>query len=184
MKPIILLIGGTAGVGKTTIGKSVSEKCNIAHRMGTGFIREIVRNRIKKDENSALFTYTFRSDDPVKTIRSQAKILRKDILGVIARAKKEGTSIIIEGNHLLPEIYSGIKGTKLILLKVSAKKKHVRMLNGKTHAKRKIGEKDIRNIRKIQDYLIKTGEKKKVLIIENDSIPKTTEIIGKRLAEK
>lgn len=184
MKPVILFIGGTAGVGKTTIGKSVSEKYNIAHRMGTGFIREIVRNRIKKDENPALFTYTFRSNNPVKTIHSQAKILRKDILGIIARAKKEGTSIIIEGNHLLPELYSGISGTKLILLKVSAKKKHIQMLNGKTHAKRKIGEKDIQNIRKIQEYLIKTGEKKKVVIIENESIPKTTNLIGKYLTKK
>ncbi len=174
MKTLILLIGGTAGVGKTTIGKAVSEKYGIAHRIGTGFIREIVRNRIGKESKPVLFTYTFRSDDPVKTIRSQAKILRKDILSVIKRAEKEGTSIIIEGNHLLPELFYGVKGTVLVILKVSNSKKHIRMLKGKTHAKRVIDNCDVTNITEIQDYLIKTSERKNVHLIENESISKTT----------
>ena len=44
----IILIGGASGTGKSTISKELSERLNIIHRIGTGFIREIVRQFIDK----------------------------------------------------------------------------------------------------------------------------------------
>ena len=39
----IILIGGVAGTGKTSIARKICNDYNIDHRLGTGFIREIVK---------------------------------------------------------------------------------------------------------------------------------------------
>jgi len=42
-KPIIL-IGGTAGTGKSTLARELSSRLKIDHRLGTGFMREVLRS--------------------------------------------------------------------------------------------------------------------------------------------
>ena len=49
LKPVIL-IGGSTGVGKTTLSKKLSELYDFEHRIGTGFIREVLRSVIPVEE--------------------------------------------------------------------------------------------------------------------------------------
>ncbi len=39
----IILIGGTAGAGKTTIARAVANRLGGAHHVATGFLRETLR---------------------------------------------------------------------------------------------------------------------------------------------
>lgn len=41
--PLVILIGGAAGTGKTSLAKKLCAELNIAHRLGSGFIREIAK---------------------------------------------------------------------------------------------------------------------------------------------
>lgn len=102
VKPIIL-IGGTSGTGKTTLARKLCSSLDIDHRLGSGFIREIVKTH---SSYSHLNTFTFRSDDPVKSLVAQAITLQPFVLACIERARNEGTSLIIEGTHLIPDLYS------------------------------------------------------------------------------
>ena len=44
----IILIGGTAGTGKSTIARAIATKANINHVIGTGFIREILKKELNE----------------------------------------------------------------------------------------------------------------------------------------
>lgn len=44
----IILIGGAAGVGKSTLSKKLMTKEKIVHKIGTGFVREMAKSFIQK----------------------------------------------------------------------------------------------------------------------------------------
>ena len=54
----IILIGGASGTSKTTSSRDISVKLNIAHRLGSGFVREMAKYFIPKDENPSLNSST------------------------------------------------------------------------------------------------------------------------------
>ncbi len=151
-KPIIL-IGGTAGTGKTTLAHNLCSLLNIDHRLGTGFIREIVRSQTTPEKDECLFEYTFRADDPVAHLVHQSERLYNSINACIDRAKREGTSLVIEGNHLIPRLYYNHAVDLYVVLSTPNLDIHQRQLQGLTHAARELTSSDIDNVRKIGTYL-------------------------------
>ena len=103
-KPIIL-IGGTSGTGKTTIGNILLNELSIDHSIGTGWIREITSVWIDKEKYPELFTHSFRPTTdltPFEHFCEGTKSLLPSIKACIERARREGTSLIIEGVYLTP----------------------------------------------------------------------------------
>ncbi len=149
-KPIIL-IGGTAGTGKTTLARDLCNLLCIDHRLGTGFIREVIKAETSEKKEPYLFRFTFEGNDPIHNIREQAIRMYSAIKLCIERAKNEGTSLIIEGNHLLPELYQHIQANDLYILKSFANYKET--ISNSTHTKRILSQKDIEGILKIDEYL-------------------------------
>jgi cytidylate kinase len=43
MEPVILCLGGTAGVGKSTVARAVTTRLGVAHHLATGYLRETLR---------------------------------------------------------------------------------------------------------------------------------------------
>lgn len=164
----IILISGTAGTGKTTISRELVNKLKISHRIGTGFVREILRTTLTKKKYPKLYNYTFRNKNPINNLLDQAKILKPAIINCIKRAENEGTSLLIEGNHLIPKLYKDVDVDLFIVIK--ADKKLERQINGKTHSKRKISQSDLNNIKKIDEFLIKDAERYKIPIIVNKTV--------------
>lgn len=181
-KPIII-VTGTAGVGKTTISRLVSEALKIDHRLGTGFIREILRTVLNKNENAEIFSFTFRPINKTPLLDhyvSQAKYLTIPVLACINRARNEGTSLIIEGSNILPSLISPELVDLFIVLKIASATKHRDFLIGSTHKYRKLAEHDFRNIRKIQNFVIDVAKEtstSNLLIIENSDINISLQLI-------
>lgn len=153
-KPIIL-IGGTAGTGKTTLAQDLCDRLHIDHRLGTGFIREVVKSQTTKERDRSLFEYTFRADDPVAHFISQSERVYSAISACIDRAKREGTSLIIEGNHLIPQLYFKSDVNLYVILSAPDFEIHQRQLHGLTHMARTLSPSDIHKIREIGYYLEK-----------------------------
>jgi len=151
MSKPILLIGGTAGTGKTTLARDLSYHLMIDHRLGTGFIREIIRAESSIDSDPYLFRFTFQGDNVVENLRLQANRLYPAIIRCINRARDEGTSLIIEGNHLIPELYFEVPVDGFYVLKPSLN--HREMLQGATHSNRLITDSDFEKVKTIDDYL-------------------------------
>jgi len=165
---LIILIGGTAGTGKSTLARKLANELNISHRIGTGFIREILRSVTNKNKSPSLFSYTFRSRNPVLNIINQAKILKPAIIRCIKRAREEGTSLIIEGNHLIPQLYKNEDFDLMFV--ISSDEKLEQQLKGKTHSERVISNQDLINIKKINNFILSDAESTNIPIIINKTI--------------
>jgi 2-phosphoglycerate kinase len=152
MQKSIILVGGTAGTGKSTLARELSSLLGIDHRLGTGFIREVLRSETSSAKDPDLFTFTFRSENPIKTLIAQAKRLRPAILSCMRRARQEGTSLIIEGNHLLPELYCDAGADLSIILSAPQLDEHLRRLQGPSHINRTISTDDFKHAVMINEY--------------------------------
>ena len=159
MRKPIILVGGTAGTGKSTLARELSSRLHIDHRLGTGFVREVLRSETSVTKDPELFTFTFRSDNPIKTLIAQARRLRPAVLSCIRRARNEGTSLIIEGNHLIPELYHEANVDLYLILSAPDFDEHLRRLQGPSHLNRTITADDFNNAVMINEYFHAEAEK-------------------------
>jgi 2-phosphoglycerate kinase len=151
-KPVVL-IGGTAGTGKSTLARELSWEMRFDHRLGTGFLREVAKSFHSPASAPELYSFTFHAEQPVDNLVAQARVLKPAIDACIARARKEGTSLVLEGNHLIPELYHDAPVDLYVILAAPQAREHRARLHGPSHAKRRLNESDIANVRLIDDYL-------------------------------
>jgi 2-phosphoglycerate kinase len=152
--PPIYLIGGANGTGKTHFAVRLAATQGLDHTLGTGFVREIVRATTTPDHDPVLFELSFGGRDPVETLRAQAIRLHAAVRACITRARAEGTSLVVEGTHLLPSLYAhdpDIDGF-VVLTAPSAEARSARLV-GPGHTKRRINAADRAAIEKLGDFL-------------------------------
>lgn len=159
MRKPVILIGGTAGTGKSTLARELSSSLGLDHRLGTGFLREALRSETSPAKDPDLFTFTFRSDNPIRTLIAQAQRLRPAIVACIRRARNEGTSLIIEGTHLVPELYRDVEPDLYLILAAPRLDEHLRRLQGPSHLRRNITADDFRNAVMINEYFHSEAER-------------------------
>jgi 2-phosphoglycerate kinase len=180
----IILIGGAAGTGKTTVAQELCQKLEIDHRIATGFIRETIR---VTTDNKILDFHTYSSTDkpPFEHLLEQTKLMKDAINACIDRCYKEGTSLIIEGSNLIPGIINNKNVTTFVLLYVGDIEKHRKMVYGKTHTKRTVNEEEFNRNREIQSTLLELAKENDVTIIEgSQNISKILDGISKTLEQQ
>jgi len=170
-KPVVL-IGGTAGAGKTTLARELCALLGIAQRLGTGFIREIIRSETTPQRDPELYTFTFRSQQqPLYTIKSQAARIQTAVIQCINRAVSEGTSLVIEGTHILPELYLDLDVSLLVLAAPPIELHEARLKNNTTHSSRPLFAEDFSHIRAIDKHIVSEAKKHRVPIYTyNDNL--------------
>jgi len=112
--PLVILLGGATGVGKSTIATMLASRLGITRVIPTDAIREVMRSMFTEDIFPTLHTSSFdaarlvrhpltRSADPVVVgFRDQASAVAVGIDALVQRAVSEGTDLIIEGAHVVP----------------------------------------------------------------------------------
>lgn len=113
-QPLIILLGGATGVGKSTIATMLASRLGITRVIPTDAIREVMRSLFTEDIFPTLHTSSFdaarlvrhpltRSADPVIVgFRDQASAVAVGIEALVQRALSEGTDLIVEGAHVVP----------------------------------------------------------------------------------
>lgn len=114
-QPLILLIGGSSGVGKTSVGVAVANRLKISRVASTDDIRQVMRLMIAPNLMPGLHVSSYQawefvtasqdeSDPVVSGFREQALRVCVGVRGAIERAIQENVSLIIDGVHLIPDL--------------------------------------------------------------------------------
>lgn len=112
--PLILLIGGTTGVGKSTLAVELAHRLGITRVSSTDSTREVMRGIFNADLMPTLYESAFdawkglRAPIPdglspaIAGFNEQTSIVLSGVKSVIARAAHEKYSMVIEGVHIVP----------------------------------------------------------------------------------
>jgi 2-phosphoglycerate kinase len=115
--PLVILLGGATGVGKSTIATMLASRLGITRVIPTDAVREVMRSMFTADLFPSLHTSSFdaarlvrhplpRSADPVIIgFREQVSAVAVGIEALVSRAISEGTDLIIEGAHVVPGFF-------------------------------------------------------------------------------
>ena len=122
-RPLVLLIGGTAGCGKSTISTEVTSRLGIVRTQSTDMLREVMRMMIPERLLPVLHSSSFDAwealagqpsdvPDEVEKVRigyhRQAELVTVACEAVIQRAMREQTSVVLEGVHIRPSLLQGM----------------------------------------------------------------------------
>jgi 2-phosphoglycerate kinase len=115
--PLVILIGGATGVGKSTIATQLAARLGIVRVVATDAVREVMRSMLSPELMPTLHVSSFQADEalrepPTKAadplilgFREQAAAVSVGVDALIERAAAEGSSIVIEGAHIVPGFF-------------------------------------------------------------------------------
>ncbi len=110
--PLVVLIGGTTGVGKSTLATQLAARLGIVRAVATDAVREVMRAVLSERLMPALHRSSFEAGEALREpptrdavvvgFREQTAAVAVGVDALIARAAVEGMSMIIEGAHVVP----------------------------------------------------------------------------------
>ena len=188
-RPLILLLGGATGTGKSTLATELAYRLGISRITSTDVVRQVMRAFFAPGLMPALHTSSFEAGeglkipmpDPDDTDRAlygfiqQAEQVAVGATAVVDRAVQEGLSTVLEGVHLVPGLVEpsqrGGATVVQVLLAITDEEAHQAhfvardSLSGGARALdrylRHFGE-----IRRIQDYLVARAERVAVPVVD------------------
>jgi 2-phosphoglycerate kinase len=115
-RPVILMLGGTSGVGKSSLALEVARRLSIGRVLSTDSIRDVMRVMVSDDLVPTLHVSSFEAhtrmvrepathlDPVVEGFLEQTRTVSVGVRAVIERAVIEGTSLVLDGVSLVPGI--------------------------------------------------------------------------------
>ncbi|HVM21618.1 MAG TPA: hypothetical protein VM307_16805 [Egibacteraceae bacterium] len=112
--PLIVLLGGATGVGKSTVATTIANPLGIVRIVSSDAIREVMRGIFTPEMMPMLHASSFDVEQPLREVlagetdpviagfRSQVHAVSVGITQLIRRAVVEGTDLIVEGAHVVP----------------------------------------------------------------------------------
>jgi 2-phosphoglycerate kinase len=193
-RPLVLVIGGTTGCGKSTVATAVAHRLDIVRMQSTDLLREVMRSLLASDDYPELHHHSFDAwralaegdDDRVrvpadgtieKAFRAQVELVSSASRAVIERALRERVSLIIEGVHAHPLLAADLDpGDALIvhiMLAVLKKRKLKQRITGRaTEAVQRRAQEYLAHFDEIwalQAYLLAQADGTNTPIIVNEN---------------
>jgi len=192
--PLVILLGGATGAGKSTIATMLASRLGITRVIPTDAIREVMRAMFSDQllptlQSSSFDTTTVikhpvppDTDAVIAGFREQAAAVAVGVTALIKRACDEGTHLIIEGAHVVPGFFDlrRFEGRAVVvplLISVDDEDLHkshfvLRGAAALTRPSERYLE-HFGNIRKIHDYLRRMAEDHGVPIVPSFSLDTT-----------
>jgi 2-phosphoglycerate kinase len=188
--PVVLLVGGATGTGKSTLATEAAHRLGITRVTSTDFIRQTMRAFFSREFMPSVHYSSFeaqlaltKADEDVSgdaTLLGFLDQTRNVLVGVEAavdRALEEGWSIVLEGVHLVPGMISTDRVNALVVQCVVAisdedvHRSHFWVRDSATEGQRPLEKylEGMPEIRMIQDVLLDRARRFDVPVIENTS---------------
>ena len=192
-RPLIFLIGGTAGSGKSTIATMLASRLDIVRTQSTDMLREVMRTMVPEQLLPVLHKSSFvawaalpgqlrEAEKPTEALlihgyQTQADLLSVAIEAVIQRALRERVSLILEGVHINPALFEKLQadGEALVIpvmIGVLKRKRLQQRIQGRgSHATQRRAERYLKHfdeIWRLQSYLLSEADRTNIPIVVNN----------------
>lgn len=198
-EPLIILIGGATGTGKSTISSELAYRLDIVRTQSTDMMREIIRSYLAPHVVPTLGYSSFdawrglpgvevrdgqrKTDNPlIAGFLAQYANVRSALEATIARALKERHEIIIDGVHILPMELDLAKARETavvvpIMLAVTTRQQLANQLSWRSREQPDRGStrylEKLDAIWELQSFLLALSEKAQIPIIANWTVEDT-----------
>jgi len=180
--PIILLIGGTTGTGKSTVATEVAYRLGITRVTSTDFIRQTLRAFFSREFMPAIHESSFDAGsalgaDEVTGFLEQTRNVLVGVEAAIDRALREGWSLVLEGVHLVPGMLRPIPDALVVhcVLAIEAEEEHASHFYVRDVASdgtRPVGKylDALPEIRRLQEFIVGRARSAGVPVVENGNM--------------
>jgi 2-phosphoglycerate kinase len=207
-RPLIVLIGGATGTGKSTIATEVAHRLGIVRTQSTDMLREVMRMMIPQRLLPVLHASSFNAGDLLPVTESSADEIESQVAGgyltqsellsvpceaVVQRALRERVSLILEGVHVHPGLLEHMEATGdavvvMVTLAVLKREQLRARLSGRlvTAPQREAsGHLDrFEKIWRLQSFLLSEADRAGIPILVNDRKEGATNLIMKTIIDE
>jgi 2-phosphoglycerate kinase len=190
-EPLVLLVGGTTGTGKSTIATEVAHRLGIRRVTSTDFIRQTMRAFFSEEFMPSVHYSSFDArlaltraeeeesgDAALLGFLDQTRHVLVGVHAALERAGQERWSMVLEGVHLVPGMVTGDVAPAFVVPCVIAiedenlHRSHFWVRDYSTEGLRPLERylDSLPQIREIQEYLIERARRHDVPVIVNDSL--------------
>ena len=190
-EPLLLLIGGTTGTGKSTIATEAAHRLGITRVTSTDFIRQTMRAFFSEEFMPSVHYSSFEArlaltraeeeesgDAALLGFLDQTRNVLVGAQAALERAATERWSMVLEGVHLVPGmVTANVPGALVVQCIVAIEdenlhRSHFWVRDFATEGLRPLEKylDALPQIREIQDFLVERARRYDVPVIMNDSL--------------
>ena len=202
-RPVILLLGGATGTGKTSLALEVAHRLGIQRVLSTDSIRQVMRIMLSPELVPALHVSSFddahqgvtaQGTDPVlDTFHSQVSTVAVGVCAAMDRAIAENVSLVLDGVSLVPglvdlEAYREKADVIFLMVAVLDESSFTKRFESRAkESSRRPSRRYLKHldaIMKVQDHLLELAERYEVPIVDNDSFEPSAKFIIRYVTEQ
>lgn len=198
-RPVILLLGGAAGAGKTSVALEVGHRLGIHRVLSTDAIRQIMRLMLSPELVPAIHASSYDAhqaigrgkDGVIDGFLAQASIVSVGVRAMLDRAVAENSSQILDGVSIVPgivDLQAYTENAHVIFLVVATLDERAFRARFESRARtsnrpehRYLEHFDA--ILKIQDHFLELADRHDIPIVDNESIDASVLSIIKHVTE-
>ncbi len=189
--PVVILIGGATGVGKSTLATQLAHRLGVTRVASTDMVRQVMRAFFARDLMPTIHASSFDAGQPVRLpgpssselsragFVEQTKAVSVGVGALVDRSVTEAHSVVIEGVHIVPGFLDLSRWPEALVvqfvLAVSDRDRHRGHFafreyeTGGIRTLRRYVE-HFAQIRRIQKYIIACAQEQGVPVVENESL--------------
>jgi 2-phosphoglycerate kinase len=182
-QPIIVLIGGATGTGKSTVATEVAYRLGITRVTSTDFVRQTMRAFLTRKFMPSIHYSSFEVPnedelgDLVTGFVEQTRNVLTGVRALIERALQEGWSLVLEGVHLVPGMLPPVEGAMVVhcVLAIEDRERHEAhfwVRDARSEGLRPVQKylDALDDIRLLQDFIVERARSSGAPVVENASI--------------
>jgi 2-phosphoglycerate kinase len=201
-RPVILLIGGAAGVGKTSLALEVAHRLGIRRVLSTDSIRQIMRLMLSPELAPAIHGSSYDAhthfpagtlgpDPMLEAFRMQTATVAVGVKASIERAINENASTVIDGVALFPGAldlsdYDGRADVITLVVATLDREAFAARFASRARETERTAHHYLENldaILRIQDQFLEAADRHRIPIVDNDRFDRAVLLVLRHLTE-
>jgi len=181
--PIIVLVGGATGTGKSTVATEIAYRLGITRVTSTDFVRQTMRAFLSQEFMPSIHYSSFEVPGEsglggvVEGFVEQTRNVLIGVRALIDRALQEGWSLVLEGVHLVPGMLPPVEGAMVVHCVLAIEdeqlhESHFWVRDASSDGMRPVQKylDALGDIRVLQDFILDQARSAAVPVVENGSI--------------